>query len=369
MKRFWMGLLTVVLSTGMLRAAEPACSGAEPVRNVILLIGDGMGLAQVSLLQIEQQYAPTAFDRAEGVALITTRSANNRVTDSAAAGTALATGHKTDNGMLGQTPDGEPVQSMIARAHAEGRPTGLAVCCYLQHATPAAFYAHVADRGDNPAITRDLAASGIDVLFGGGRKWLDEASPAGVSWLETMRRDGYAVAGTMAEADTVRTLPLLAVVAEESVLDDDMEAGYLTRATRKSLELLSAEAERRDKGFVLMVEGSFIDWACHGNDADELLFLMRDFDSTVAAAMDFADRTPGTLVVVTADHETGGLTIPSNEADFTRSESGLNYSFSTTGHTGTMVPVYLYGAGADRITGVMDNTQLSQRIMQLLGLE
>ena len=96
---------------------------------------------------------------------------------------------------------------------------------------------------------------------------------------------------------------------------------------------------------------------------------MRDFDSTVAAAMDFADRTPGTLVVVTADHETGGLTIPSNEADFTRSESGLNYSFSTTGHTGTMVPVYLYGAGADRITGVMDNTQLSQRIMELLGLE
>ena len=180
---------------------------------------------------------------------------------------------------------------------------------------------------------------------------------------------GRIVAETMDEAERANALPLLAVVAEESVLDDDMEAGYLTRATRKSLELLSAEAERRDKGFVLMVEGSFIDWACHGNDAEELLFLMRDFDSTVAAAMDFADRTPGTLVVVTADHETGGLTIPSNEADFTRSESGLNYSFSTTGHTGTMVPVYLYGAGADRITGVMDNTQLSQRIMQLLGLE
>ena len=226
---------------------------------MILLIGDGMGLAQVSMLQIEQQYAPTAFDRAEGVALITTRSANNRVTDSAAAGTALATGHKTDNGMLGQTPDGEPVQSMIARAHAEGRPTGLAVCCYLQHATPAAFYAHVADRGDNPAITRDLASSGIDVLFGGGRKWLGEASPEGGSWLDAMRRDGYAVAETMDEAERADALPLLAVVAEESVLDDDMEAGYLTRATRKSLELLSAEAERRDKGFVLMVEGSFID--------------------------------------------------------------------------------------------------------------
>lgn len=369
MKRFWMGLLAVVLSTGMLRAAEPACNGVEPIRNVILLIGDGMGLAQVSMLQIEQGFAPTAFDRAEGVALITTRSANNRVTDSAAAGTALATGHKTNNGMLGQTPDGEPVQSMIARAHAEGRPTGLAVCCYLQHATPAAFYAHVADRDDNPAITRDLASSGIDVLFGGGRKWLGEASPEGGSWLDAMRRDGYAVAETMDEAERADALPLLAVVAEESVLDDDMEAGYLTRATRKSLELLSAEAERRDKGFVLMVEGSFIDWACHGNDAERLLFLMRDFDSTIAAAMDFADRTPGTLVVVTADHETGGLTIPSNKEDFKQSESGLDYSFSTGGHTGSMVPVYLYGTGADRITGVMDNTQLSQRIMQLLGLE
>ena len=96
---------------------------------------------------------------------------------------------------------------------------------------------------------------------------------------------------------------------------------------------------------------------------------MRDFEQTVAAAMDFADRTPGTLVIVAADHETGGLSICSGNPDFTLSESGIDYRFATKGHTGILLPVYLYGAGADAIHGIMDNTELSHRIMQLLDLE
>lgn len=370
-KIFLLFLLPGLLAAGVLRAGTPACGDADTcrVRNLIYLIGDGMGLAHVSMLQIEGGYAPTAFDRAQGVALIKTRSANNRVTDSAAAGTALATGHKTGNGTLGLDSLGHPVQSMMVRAEAKGMPTGIAVCCYLQHATPAAFYAHVPDRGDSRTITRDLLASGVDVLFGGGGRWLAEACPEGGSYLDAFRRRGYAVAESMAQADTVRSTPLLAVVAETELPGAVERGDYLPRAGHRALELLAAESARRGKGFMLMIEGSFIDGAAHGNNPKSLLAEMRDFDRTMAEAMDFADRTPGTLVVVVADHETGGLSITSNETDFTLSESGLQYNFGTTSHSATMVPAYFYGTGARKIGGVMENSELAQRIMELLGLE
>ena len=143
---------------------------------------------------------------------------------------------------------------------------------------------------------------------------------------------------------------------------------YLERATRKALEILSREAGERDRGFVLMVEGSQIDLRAHDNDAEGVLAEMRDFDRAVAAAMDFADRHPGTLVVVTADHETGGLSIPSADVDFEHGEAGIEYRFSTGGHTAAMVPVYLYGTGAERINGVLDDTELALRLAGTLGL-
>ena len=306
MKKAFLFLALCLLGAGRAAAAEPV----DSVRNVIYMIGDGMGLAHVSMLAVEGGYAPTAFDRAQGIALISTYSANNRVTDSAAAGTALACGSKTNNGTLGLDPRGGRLQSLIEWAVAEGMPAGIAVKCHLQHATPAAFYAHVPDRGDEKAITRDLLASNIDVLIGAGRR-LEKESPEGGSYRDAFGR----------------------------------------------------------RGFVLMVEGSLIDGASHGNDAEKILAEMRDFERAVAAAMDFADRTPGTLVVVTADHETGGLAIPSCDGDFTRSESGIRSVFGSKSHTATYVPVYLYGTGAGHIAGIMDNTQLARRVMALLGKE
>ena len=144
---------------------------------------------------------------------------------------------------------------------------------------------------------------------------------------------------------------------------------FLPRAAKRAMELLADGSAGNDEGFLLMIEGSMIDGGGHANDAAWLLAEMRDFEQTVAAAMDFADRTPGTLVIVAADHETGGLSICSGNPDFTLSESGIDYRFATKGHTGILLPVYLYGAGADAIHGIMDNTELSHRIMQLLDLE
>lgn len=361
----WLTLVLCLLLTGTAHPnPEP-----EPVRNLVLMIGDGMGLAQVSMLQIGNDYAPTAFDRAQQVALLVTRSANNRVTDSAAAATALATGCKTDNGTLGVDPSGVPLESSMARAAAKGLATGIVVTSALQHATPGAFYAHVGDRGDMPAITRQLAAADIDVLIGGGRRWLAEPCDDGGTWFDAFVRRGYFVTDDLAQTHSVGREKVLCAVAEKHLPKASERGDFLPRATERALELLDAASAGRPQGFLLLVEGSLIDYALHAGDVGWTLDEMRDFERAVAAAMDFADRTPGTLVVVTGDHETGGLAISANKTDFTLGENGLQYHFSTTSHTATMLPVYLYGTGADRIGGVMENTELARRIMTLLGVE
>lgn len=377
MKKTMILILALLFAAGVAEAKRPkqaeqaqqTLQSRQEVRNVIYMIGDGMGLAHMSMLKIEGGYAPTAFDRAEGVALITTYSANNRVTDSAAAGTALAAGSKTGNGMLGVDIDGNKVQSMMRRATDEGMATGIVVTCYLQHATPAAFYAHVGSRSSDEEITRDMLESGVDVLMGGGSRLLSAPSPEGGSYFDAFRSRGYTVIDTLPAADTMRAGRLLGVFAEKDMPHAPERGDYLTGAVVKTLDILSNSTAQSEKGFLLMVEGSQIDHASHANDPSWLLAEMRDFDRAVTAAMDFADRTPGTLVVVVADHETGGLAMPSKHPDFTRSESGLTYVFGSKSHTGIHVLVYLYGAGADRIRGVMDNTELSKKIMEILSLE
>lgn len=362
MRRLLFLLCASALPFGAVQAQTNPLGGE--VKNLIYMIGDGMGLAQVSLLMIERGYEPVSFDRAQNIALISTYSANNRVTDSAAAGTALAAGHKTDNGMLGQTPDGTPVESMIALAARDGRPTGEVVTSSLQHATPAAFYAHVADRDDDGHITEWLVRSGVDVLFGGGAGRISDDQ------LAAFRSEGYRIVKNLEETRDIVSGKVLGLFARKHLPSALKGRGdYLPRATEKALEILGANAQESGQGFLLMVEGSQIDWAGHANDAELLLAEMSDFDRAVGVAMDFADTHPGTLVVVTADHETGGLSIPSNDEDFHLSDSGVSYEFSTGGHSGTLVPVYLYGTGAGRINGILDNAELSKRLMQLLGLE
>lgn len=361
--------LLPLLLLGLL--AGSCCEGSsqkdEPVRNVIYMIGDGMGLAHVTMLKIENQYEPTAFDRAQNVALTITRSKNNRVTDSAAAGTALAGGKKTNNAMLGMTPDSLPVESMMVKAGRKGMQTGVVVTCYLQHATPGAFYAHVPHRKMLEAITHDMLSSEIDLLVGGGAQWLKESCGEEGDYLDAFRKKGYQVVETLDDLKKVDEGRVLAALADRHLPHAADRGDYLPEAVAKSLDILSRNS--KDKGFLMMVEGSQIDLAAHTNDPRWLLDEMRDFDKAVNCAMDFADRTPGTLVVVVADHETGGLSIPSHKEDFTQSENGIHYDFGTKAHSASFIPVYLYGAGAERINGIIDNTDLAKNIMKMLDLE
>lgn len=377
MKRFLLLLLLTVPAIFPSRAdnhptpsaTAPSEQSSDQVKNLIFLIGDGMGLGQVSMLMIEEGYEPTAFNRARNVALISTYSANNRVTDSAAAGTALATGNKTDNSKLGVLNDGSPVESMIAKAIRENRPAGVVVTSTLQHATPGAFYAHANHRKQEDLIARQLVTSGLDVALGGGKALMEKEQDHAETLLAKMEDMGYTVVDELDELDAIDRGRVIGVFADGHM--PPMKEGrgdYLPRAVTKALEILSNNADAKGTGFVLMIEGSQIDFESHGNDPKGILAEMRDFNRAVTLAMDFADRNPGTLVVVTADHETGGLTMPSGKKDFTLSDSGIDYKFSTTSHTGILVPVYLYGTGAERINGILDNTQLSNKLMELLQL-
>ena len=365
----WMAALTADLSAKS--GPGPKKSGKCVVKNVIYMIGDGIGLSQVSMMMLENGYRPTAFDRSGNIALIKTYSANNRVTDSAAAGTALASGNKTDNGMLGMGPDGQIFKSIMERAKEEGYQTGLVVTVYLQHATPGAFFAHVPSRGDLDVISEQFVESGVDVALGGGKKFLQEGQKDGKPLIDALKTKDYRVVYDMNELNGVDRGKVVGLFADEYMptVMKGRDENYLCNATKKALEILSNNAAGSKKGFMVMIEGSQIDSEGHANNAEGILAETRDFERAVGAAMDFADTHPGTLVVVTADHETSGLSITSNKTDFTLSESGIGYQFGTTGHTGTLVPVYLYGACADRINGIMDNTDLPKEIAALMRLK
>lgn len=353
MVRTFTTIAALLLSLGVATAQE--------VKNIIYLIGDGMGLSSVSMMMVESGYEVTIFDKADNVALQKTYSADNRVTDSAASGTALATGYKTNNTFVGCTPDGVAVESLLDVAKAEGKATGVVVTTYLQHATPAAFYAHTQNRHNYDVITEQLVESSLDVAIGGGMGFFKEVYKEQVA--DVIASNGFSLATEFsqleAQAGDSRTLALLA----------DWEVGansgsYLADATREALRLL--EVRGGDNGFVLMVEGSLIDGMGHANDAQAQQLEMQSFMGAVEVAVEYAKAHEGTLVVVTADHETGGLSIVSADANFNLSEQGVEYRWTTKGHSGVMIPIYLYGTASESINGIVENTDIAKTLKGLI---
>ena len=337
--------------------ATLAAVEAQEVKNIIFLIGDGMGLASASMMQLENNYEPTIFDSADNIALQKTYSLDNRVTDSAASGTALATGFKTNNTMLGQLPDGTNPESLMELAADKGKATGLVVTTYLQHATPGAFYAHVPSRHEYATISEQLLASDIDIAIGGGMAFFKERYNNHKKATKAITESGFTLVESL-DAD-MSGERILALLADKEI---ENRMGYLAKATTMAIEHL----DNNDNGFVLMVEGSLIDGMGHGNDAKGQQGEMRDFMEAIEVAVAYAREHTDTLVVVTADHETGGLAIISGNADFNLSEQGVEYKWATGGHSGVMVPIYLYGTGAELINGVMENADLGKRLKELI---
>lgn len=337
------------------------CTAAP--KNIILFIGDGMGTSQLTAAKYAK--GELQIERCPVVGLATTHSANSMVTDSAAGGTALATGHKTTNGTVAQTPDGKPLKTALEVAEAQGKSTGMIATSAITHATPASFGAHVPRRKMEAEIAEQLAAKEIEVLFGGGRGFFIPQSEEGSkrkddkNVLETLG-SWMPVVTTKEEFQALETPERVAGLFADGALPKMSEGRIeLTAMTQKAIQVLA----KNKKGFFLMVEGSQIDWGGHANDADYILGEMIDFDAAVGIGLDFAKQNGNTLVVVTADHETGGLAVLGGSVS---SNTVSKTAFASSKHSAAMVPVFAYGPGSEAFGEIHDNTDIGSLIIKSL---
>lgn len=344
---------------GPAASASVANIGDGEVRNVILLIGDGMGFNHVELARHSAGPSKTLWmDTLPVKGQITTRSANKHVTDSAAAGTALACGIKTNNGMIGVDPRNVAYTSILEALDQKGWRTGLAATSEISHATPAAFSSHVDSRGEQGQIARQQWANGADVMLGGGRKYWDS------EMLAQAKARGCQVVETGEQLQAVECAPVIGLFADEGMTTFDPEPP-LALMTQTAMRVLGGNGPdwfAPSPRFFLMVEGSQIDWASHANDTDRTLRQTLLFDMAVREALEFARRDGHTLVIVTADHETGGLRLEPGK------DGALRAKWTTGNHTAANVPLYAFGPGAERFAGTLDNTDIPKRIAQLTGV-
>jgi len=361
-------------------AAYPVTNGKK-VRNVIFCIGDGMGLSQIAVASTKAggPAGRLCIERMPVMGLVRTYSANARVTDSAAAGTALAAGIKTNNGMIGVAPDGKPYQTILEAAKARGMATGLVVTSTITHATPAAFASHVKSRATEAAISEQLIANRVNVLFGGGRKYfLSKSDPNSGrkddrDLIAEARQAGYTCIMFDQELRSIRGPYVLGLFQYDALTTVSPEPNLvsLTGNAIQVLNKMKGSSSNRRRGFFLMVEGSQIDWACHQNHLKHAIRQTLLFDQAVQAAVDFAQRDGHTLVIVTADHETGGLTLPEppKASETAKASAEPTVHWSTKGHTSSPVMIGAFGPGAALFAGVQDNTDVPKKIAQLLGIK
>jgi alkaline phosphatase len=339
----------------------------QKIKNVIILIGDGMGFAQISAARIRIAGADGLLhlERMPIAGMVKTHSGNALITDSGAAATALATGHKTNNQMISMTPDGIILETILEAAQQKGMATGLVATSQITHATPAAFGSHVIARSNHTSIASQFLEHKIKVLLGGGKSYfLPKTIPGGKrndgkNLFDEARSIGYTVVENRTDLLNSNSAYLLGLFADEGLTTKSPEPSLL-EMTQKALFIL-----KKDKnGFFLMVEGSQIDWESHGNNQGETIRQMLLFDEAVKEVLDFAEKDRQTLVVLTADHETGGMTINGGKLDGTK----LNLEWTTKGHTGVVVPLFAFGPNAQHFTGLLDNTDIPKLISKLAGL-
>ena len=327
-----------------------SCLAGPAPKNIILLIGDGMGIGHVTAARCADPDGKLNMDTMPITGFAITHAANALVTDSAAAGTALATGVKTTNGTISQDPDGKRLRTLLEAARDMGKSTSIVSTTSIVDATPAVFVAHAANRGMKEDIAAQLVASRVDVAFGDGKSnFLPESAGGnrkdGRDLLEDAKKRGYAVVDTadaLAKTESYKMIGLFDLNAPSAPTIADM--------TAKALSILSTNP----KGFFVMSEGAKIDSYSHGKDAKSMVREALNFDDAIKVALDFAKKNTDTLVVVTADHETGGCAVYGGD------EANPKYTanYLSGGHSANMVPIYAFGPGAELFSGTHDNTEI-----------
>jgi alkaline phosphatase len=322
------------------------------VKNVILLIGDGMGLTQI--------YAGLTGNRGDlnlarmlNIGFSKTSAADTYITDSAAGGTAMATGTKTNNRAIGVDATGASIPAIPVLIKKWNMPSGIITSGPITDATPAAFYAHQPDRMFEREIASDFLRSPVPILIGGGYRYFQEQKV-----LDTLRQRGYQISKTFSDLDRMK--PPFVMLDDSSVAPlYKGRPDFLVPALRKTVR----ELQKKPAGFFVIAEGAQIDYGGHINDMRYVVQEMQDFDRAIGEAIKFADSTGETLVIVTADHETGGLSLL--DGDLKRGY--VDGNFSTNDHSGVMVPVFAYGPHSLDFRGVYENTEIQRKIMSILA--
>jgi alkaline phosphatase len=336
---------------------EETPSSTTP-KNVIFLIGDGMGVSHIFSGLIANG-GDLYIKNFTNMGFITTHSATDFVTDSGAGGTALATGQKTYNGAIGVDIDSLPIPNLREKAEATGHSTGVVSTSSITHATPAAFVAHQKDRNHYEAIASDFLKSNIDVFIGGGYSNFTKRKDK-FDLTKNLIEKGYQVVTGIDSISEINNGKLAGFTSSDHNLSKLQGRGdELPRATQTAINIL----DNNPDGFFLMIEGSQIDWGAHQNNTAYIATEMVDFDRSIGIALEFAAKNKETLVVVTADHETGGFSIEDGNLGM----GIIKGNFTSDDHTGVMVPVFAFGPGAQFFRGFHDNTDIPKLISKIAG--
>ncbi|MEM8907271.1 MAG: alkaline phosphatase [Bacteroidota bacterium] len=336
---------------------------ADRPKNLILMIGDGMGLTQVSAALYDNSNRLT-LEKFPIIGLHKSYSSDNLVTDSAAGATAFACGVKTYNGAIGVDANGVAKKTILEEAEDRQLATGLIATSTIVHATPAAFIAHQKRRAFYESIAADFLKTEIDFFVGGGKKYFDRRDSDDRNLYKELERNNYIVSDYFKKRRLEKVLIDVNKNFAYFTADDDPLTAmtgrkYLPMASKMGVEFLKQHSE---KGFFLMIEGSQIDWGGHANNKSYVLSEMKDFDRAISAVLEFAKQDGETLVVVTADHETGGMSI-----NLGSKMNKLKIKFNTGDHTAALIPVFAYGPGAEIFGGIYENTDLHSKMRQALG--
>lgn len=328
------------------------------------MVGDGMGLSQISAAlytnknRLNLEYFPV-------VGFHKSYAANDLTTDSAAGATAFACGVKTYNNAIGVKKDTTPCYTILEEAEDRGLATGLIATATIVHATPAAFIAHQPLRVQYEQIAADMLDVEVDLLIGGGKKYFDRREQDDRNLVAAFREKNYHVYDYMdRHLSQIPFNPknnLIYFTADKHPVPVAAGRDYLSFAAKLSPYFLE---RRSDQGFFLVIEGSQIDWMSHSNDAQGAIRETLDFDRAVGEVLDYARKKGNTLVIVTADHETGGLALNPG------SRMGkIEGAFTTNGHTAALIPVFAFGPGAELFSGIYENTSIHTKMRAALGFD
>jgi alkaline phosphatase len=330
-------------------------------KNVILMIGDGMGATQMYAAmsankgKLNVELCPiTGFHK--------TYSEEDYITDSAAGATAFSIGKKTYNAAIGLDKDSIAHKTILELAEDKGLATGLIATSSITHATPASFISHQKHRKMHEEIAADFLKTDVDVFIGGGRSFFQNRKKDNRNLVKELQDKGYDVFTDSIENVIKSNKNKIAALLADDGMPKMIEGrkDMLEKSSKKAIEVL----KQNKKGFFLMIEGSQIDWGGHDNNLRYTITENLDFDKVIGEVLEFAAKDGETLVIITADHETGGLSLTGGNL----SQGKVEGRYSTDYHTGVMVPVYAFGAGAENFAGIYENIAIYNKIVALLGL-